>query len=144
MKMNALRELEAAVASLKHSIPHSKITWVVEPKWGVLLEGNQVTARALVKPDGLIDLPYVGEVRVSGLSTTEVDTLLARLYARVYVNARITTAVTDKQARPKPCSRARPIWCCASRIRPPPEEVPAQRSRRTHTAPRDQRCSAEL
>ena len=29
-----------AVASLKHSIPHSKITWVVEPKWSVLLEGN--------------------------------------------------------------------------------------------------------
>jgi heptosyltransferase-1 len=29
-----------AVASLKHSIPHSKITWVVEPKWAVLLEGN--------------------------------------------------------------------------------------------------------
>jgi len=29
-----------AVASLKHSIPHSKIVWVVEPKWRVLLEGN--------------------------------------------------------------------------------------------------------
>ena len=29
-----------AVASLKHSIPHSKITWVVEPKWSALLEGN--------------------------------------------------------------------------------------------------------
>jgi polysaccharide export outer membrane protein len=43
----------------------------------------------------MVDLPYVGEVRVSGLSTTEVDSLLARLYARVYVNARITTAVTE-------------------------------------------------
>jgi heptosyltransferase I len=29
-----------AVASLKHSIPHSKITWVIDPKWGLLLEGN--------------------------------------------------------------------------------------------------------
>jgi heptosyltransferase-1 len=29
-----------AVASLKHSIPHSKITWVIDPKWSVLLEGN--------------------------------------------------------------------------------------------------------
>jgi lipopolysaccharide heptosyltransferase I len=29
-----------AVASLKHSIPHSKITWVVEPKWSALLEAN--------------------------------------------------------------------------------------------------------
>ena len=29
-----------AVASLKHSIPHSRITWVIDPKWSVLLEGN--------------------------------------------------------------------------------------------------------
>jgi heptosyltransferase-1 len=29
-----------AVASLKHSVPHSKITWVIEPKWSALLEGN--------------------------------------------------------------------------------------------------------
>ena len=63
--------------------------------YGVLLEGNLVTAKALVKPDGTVDLPYVGEVRVSGFSTSQVDSLLARLYAGVYVNARITTAVTD-------------------------------------------------
>ena len=29
-----------AVASLKHSIPHSRIAWIVEPKWSTLLEGN--------------------------------------------------------------------------------------------------------
>ena len=29
-----------AVASLKHSIPHSKITWVIDPKWSLLLDGN--------------------------------------------------------------------------------------------------------
>jgi heptosyltransferase I len=29
-----------AVASLKHSIPHSRITWAIEPKWSALLEGN--------------------------------------------------------------------------------------------------------
>jgi heptosyltransferase-1 len=29
-----------AVASLKHSLPHSKIVWVVEPKWSALLEAN--------------------------------------------------------------------------------------------------------
>jgi heptosyltransferase I len=29
-----------AVASLKHSIPHSKITWVIDPKWSLLLQGN--------------------------------------------------------------------------------------------------------
>lgn len=29
-----------AVASLKHSIPHSRIVWVVESKWSALLEAN--------------------------------------------------------------------------------------------------------
>jgi heptosyltransferase I len=29
-----------AVASLKHSIPHSKITWAIDPKWSLLLDGN--------------------------------------------------------------------------------------------------------
>ncbi len=29
-----------AVASLKHSIPRSKITWVIDPKWSLLLQGN--------------------------------------------------------------------------------------------------------
>lgn len=29
-----------AVASLKHSLPNSKITWVIEPRWSILLEGN--------------------------------------------------------------------------------------------------------
>lgn len=29
-----------AVASLKHSLPQSRITWLIEPKWRVLLEGN--------------------------------------------------------------------------------------------------------
>ena len=29
-----------AVASLKHSMPQSRLTWVIEPKWSVLLEGN--------------------------------------------------------------------------------------------------------
>ena len=29
-----------AVASLKHSFPHSRITWVIRPKWSPLLQGN--------------------------------------------------------------------------------------------------------
>jgi heptosyltransferase I len=29
-----------AVASLKHSLPHSSITWIVEPRWTPLLDGN--------------------------------------------------------------------------------------------------------
>src|SRR5271156_2243362 len=43
VRLGAMGDIIAAlpaVASLKHSIPHSKITWVVEPKWSVLLEAN--------------------------------------------------------------------------------------------------------
>ncbi len=29
-----------AVASLKHSLPDSRLTWLIEPKWSVLLQGN--------------------------------------------------------------------------------------------------------
>jgi heptosyltransferase-1 len=43
VRLGAMGDVVAAlpaVASLKHSIPHSKIAWVVEPKWTALLEGN--------------------------------------------------------------------------------------------------------
>jgi len=43
VRMSAMGDVIAAlpaVASLKHSIPHSKIVWVVEPKWSPLLEAN--------------------------------------------------------------------------------------------------------
>jgi len=43
LRLGAMGDVVAAlpaVASLKHSIPHSKITWVIEPRWGPLLEGN--------------------------------------------------------------------------------------------------------
>jgi len=36
-----------AVASLKHSLPHSSITWMIDPKWSVLLEGNPYVDSAL-------------------------------------------------------------------------------------------------
>ncbi len=43
IRMGAMGDVIAAlpaVASLKHSIPHSKITWLVEPRWRPLLEAN--------------------------------------------------------------------------------------------------------
>ena len=36
-----------AVASLKHSMPHSEITWVVESKWRLLLQGNPYVDRVI-------------------------------------------------------------------------------------------------
>ncbi|HWQ57112.1 MAG TPA: glycosyltransferase family 9 protein [Bryobacteraceae bacterium] len=41
-----------AVASLKHSFPGSRLTWVVEPQWAPLLEGNPFVDRvALLNRD---------------------------------------------------------------------------------------------
>ena len=36
-----------AVASLKHSLPHSSISWLIEPKWSVLLAGNPYVDRVI-------------------------------------------------------------------------------------------------
>jgi heptosyltransferase-1 len=37
-----------AVASLKHSMPHSELTWIVESKWRALLDGNPYVDRLIV------------------------------------------------------------------------------------------------
>src|SRR5580704_2535747 len=36
-----------AVASLKRSLPHASITWIVEPRWAPLLEGNPCLDRVI-------------------------------------------------------------------------------------------------
>jgi heptosyltransferase-1 len=36
-----------AVASLKHSFPHSHLTWVIRPQWAPLLEGNPFVDQVL-------------------------------------------------------------------------------------------------
>ena len=43
----------AAVASLKHSFPGSRLTWVIEPKWAPLVDGNPFVDRvALLRRGG--------------------------------------------------------------------------------------------
>ncbi|MGA3028522.1 MAG: glycosyltransferase family 9 protein [Bryobacteraceae bacterium] len=37
-----------AVASLKHGIPRSHVTWVIEPRWAPLLEGNPYVDRVIL------------------------------------------------------------------------------------------------
>ena len=80
-----------AVASLKHSIPHSKITWVVEPKWSVLLEGN----------------PYVDSVMhldrrtLSGLGSAWGELRSARFDLAVDFQGLIKSALVATIARPE-------------------------------------------
>ena len=80
-----------AVASLKHSIPHSKITWIVEPKWSVLLEGN----------------PYVDSVMlfnrrtVSGVESAWRELRAARFDLAVDFQGLIKSALVATIARPE-------------------------------------------
>jgi heptosyltransferase-1 len=81
-----------AVASLKHSIPHSKITWVVEPKWSVMLEGN----------------PYVDSVMfldrrtLQGLGSAWRELRTVRFDLAVDFQGLIKSALVATIARPEP------------------------------------------
>jgi len=80
-----------AVASLKHSIPHSKITWVIEPHWSPLLEGN----------------PYVDSVilldrrTISGIRRAWHELRAVRFDLAVDFQGLIKSAVVATIARPE-------------------------------------------
>jgi len=80
-----------AVASLKHSIPHSKITWVIEPRWRPLLEGN----------------PYIDSVMClerrtfAGLRKAWRDLRAARFDLAVDFQGLIKSALVAAIARPE-------------------------------------------
>jgi polysaccharide export outer membrane protein len=62
--------------------------------YGLVLDNRPVTATVIVRPDGAVSLPRVGDVRVAGRSTAELDSVLADLYADVYLNPSITVEVS--------------------------------------------------
>ena len=80
-----------AVASLKHSIPHSKITWVIDPKWSLLLEGN----------------PYVDSVvhldrrTFTGLRTAWRELRAGRFDFAVDFQGLVKSAIVATLARPE-------------------------------------------
>ena len=78
-----------AVASLKHSFPHSRLTWLIRPRWAALLENN----------------PYVDEVipleRSVRTSVAEASRLRARRYdLAVDFQGLMQTALLGVLARP--------------------------------------------
>jgi len=94
LRLGALGDVVAAlpaVASLKHSIPHSKITWVIEPRWRPLLEGN----------------PYIDSVMClerrtfSGLRKAWRDLRAARFDLAVDFQGLIKSALVAAIARPE-------------------------------------------
>ncbi len=94
VRLGAMGDIIAAlpaVASLKHSIPHSKITWAVESKWSTLLEAN----------------PYVDSLllldrrTLSGLRTAWRDLRVSRFEMAVDFQGLIKSALVAAVARPE-------------------------------------------
>ncbi len=48
-----------------------------------------------VRPDGKISLPYVGEVKVSGMRVSALDSLITEKYAEIIVDPSITVILRD-------------------------------------------------
>jgi len=48
-----------------------------------------------VRPDGKISLPYVGEVRASGVAVSTLDSILTAKYSEIIVNPNITVIIRD-------------------------------------------------
>ena len=68
---------------------------VVDVDFGVMLNGLPLrTTGVLVRPDGMITLNPIGDVRAAGLTTAELDSFLTDQYRAVYREPRVTVAVT--------------------------------------------------
>src|SRR5207237_4976602 len=78
-----------AVASLKHSFPHSRLTWVIRPRWMPVLEGNPFV-------DELI--PY--ERTMSGIARTWRELRSRRFDLAVDLQGLVQSALVAAAARP--------------------------------------------
>jgi heptosyltransferase-1 len=103
-----------AVASLKHSMPHSEITWVVESKWRALLQGNPYINRIIVFERGTM----------SGLKSAWRELRRERFDLAVDFQGLIKSALVAACARPErlygfdaKCAREAPAaWFYSSRV----------------------------
>jgi len=94
LRLGAMGDVVAAlpaVASLKHSIPHSKITWVIEPRWSPLLEGNPYIDSVL----------FLERQTVSGLRKAWRDLRAAHFDLAVDFQGLIKSALVAAIARPE-------------------------------------------
>jgi polysaccharide export outer membrane protein len=89
----------AAPESLAYSV--DELPYRVAPgdqltvDFGVTLDGKPIRAEnLLVRPDGMITLNPVGDIRAAGLTTADLDSVLMQKYVNVYREPRITIDVT--------------------------------------------------
>ena len=68
---------------------------ILDVDFGVMLDNSPLRATAvLVRPDGMITLNPVGDVRAAGLTTVELDSVLTGMYRNVYREPHVTIAVS--------------------------------------------------
>jgi protein involved in polysaccharide export with SLBB domain len=89
----------AAAESLAYSV--DELPYRVAPgdqltvDFGVSLDGKSLRAEnLLVRPDGMITLSPIGDVRAAGMTTADLDSVLTQKYAGVFREPRITIDVT--------------------------------------------------
>jgi len=67
---------------------------IVDVDFGVMLNGIPLRQPGvLVRPDGMITVNPIGDVRAAGLTTAELDSFLTEQYRAVYREPRVTIAV---------------------------------------------------
>jgi polysaccharide export outer membrane protein len=59
----------------------------------------EISQSVVVRPDGKISLPLIGEVRVSGLTPVEAQTLLTSKLQSILTNPQVTVTVTEIRSR---------------------------------------------
>lgn len=67
---------------------------------GTTAQGNQSdisNPKYLVKPDGMVRLPMVGEVYLKGLTTYEADSVLEKKYSEYYQDVFVMTHLANKR-----------------------------------------------
>ena len=68
---------------------------ILDVDFGVMLDNQPLRATGvLVRPDGMITLNPVGDVRAAGMTTADLDSLLTGLYRNVYREPHVTIGVS--------------------------------------------------
>lgn len=60
---------------------------------------TEISQSVVVRPDGKISLPLIGEVLVSGLTPVQAQTLLANKLQTILTNPQVTVTVTEIRSR---------------------------------------------
>jgi polysaccharide export outer membrane protein len=63
------------------------------------LAAPELNKTHVVRPDGMISLPEVGEINVSGKSITQLQSMLTDLYANILIDPQFTVNLTKYQAQ---------------------------------------------